>query len=203
MPRVNRVYFSYGDRVFRTVKAFRKASAADCSRHAQQPHEPEQAFPNPVPLSVPEIASHRHGLPRRCRERFCRIPYRWLSKIRLPAAQARMKACPHAGMQRCRQTDCAMRAKAPLPSFCQRPDASGEGDPSRKPGPVLRTVPLWSARCRAMFRDPGNLACNEVTLPGQPNHPFMIIPLADIAAGGSLPGSGVEPSKMIPVPQQP
>ena len=158
---------------------------------------------NPVPLSVPEIASHRHGLPRRCRERFCRIPYRWLSKIRLPAAQARMKACPHAGMQRCRQTDCAMRATATLPSFCRRPDAAGEGDPSRKPGPVLRAVPLWSARCRALLRDPGNLACNEVTLPGQPNHPFMIIPQPTPLQGGSPPGSGVEPSKMIPVPQQP
>ena len=38
--------------------------------------KPQQAFPNPVPLSVAEIASHRHGLPRRCRECFCRTRYR-------------------------------------------------------------------------------------------------------------------------------
>ena len=175
MPRVDRVYFSDGDGVFRTVNEFRKPSVADCSSHAQQPHEPEPAFPNPVPLSVPEIASHRHGLPRRCRERFCRTRYRWPSKNRLPAAQARMKACPHAGMRRCRQKDSAMRATAPLPSFRRRPDASGEGDPSRKPGQVFRTVPPWSARCRTMLRVPGNPTCNEVTVPGQPNHPFTII----------------------------
>ena len=203
MPRVDRVHFSDGDHGFRTVNEFCKSLAVDCSRHAQQPHEPEQAFPTPVPLSVPEIASHRHGLPRRCRERFCRTRYRWPSKIRLSAAQARMKACPHAGMQRCRQPDCAMRATAPLPSFCRRPDAKGEGDPSRKPGPVPRAVPLWSARCRAMLRDPGNLTCNEVTLPGQPNHPFTIITQPTPLQAEAFQRPGAEPSKMIPVPQQP
>ena len=82
-------------------------------------------------------------------------------------------ASPHERMVTCRHA--AMPATAPLPSFRRRPDAAGEGDPSRKPGPVFRIVPLWSAQCRAMLRNPGNLTCNEVTVPSQPNHPFTII----------------------------
>ena len=56
---------------------------------------------------------------------------------------------------------------------------------------------------RTMLRDLGNLTCNEVTLPGQPNHPFTIIAQPTPQQAETFQRLGREPSKMIPVPRQP
>ena len=54
-----------------------------------------------------------------------------------------------------------------------------------------------------MLRDLGNLTCNQVTLPGQPNHPFTIIAQPTPLQAEAFERLGAEPSKMIPVPLQP
>ena len=56
---------------------------------------------------------------------------------------------------------------------------------------------------RTMLQDPGNLTCNEATLPGQPNHPFTITAQPTPLQVEAFQRLGVEPSKMIPVPLHP
>ena len=55
---------------------------------------------------------------------------------------------------------------------------------------------------RTMLRDLGNLTCNEVTLPGQPDHPFTIVAQPTPLQAEAFRRLRVEPTKMIPVQPQ-
>ena len=81
------------------------------------------------------------------------------------------------------QKDCRRSADEPAP-------ASPEADPA------------GTDYLRTMLRDPGNLTCNEVSLPGPPNHPFTIIAQPTPQQAEAFQRLGLEPSKMFPVPRQ-
>ncbi len=102
--------------------------------------------------------------------------------------------------RRCSSRTMTPRAQGPETPV-QKAEISGRAKRKAVAGTTETGPPVHSLR--ANLRDLGDPTCDEVTLQGQPDHPFAIVAQPTPVQAEAFRRLGVEPSEMIPVPLQP